>query len=93
MFVPLWLIGLTVALILFLAARAFRGGGGGEMIERQQRAAPPPLSSPERSAALADPEIRMALAGRNKLEAIKLVRDRTGLGLKEAKELIERELQ
>ena len=39
---------------------------------------------------LAVPEIRLALAGGNKIEAIKLVRERTGLGLKEAKELIER---
>ena len=39
---------------------------------------------------LADPEVAMALAANKKIEAIKLVREKTGLGLKEAKELVER---
>ena len=42
---------------------------------------------------LASAEVRAALVGRNKIEAIKLVRERTGLGLKEAKELVESQLQ
>jgi ribosomal protein L7/L12 len=32
----------------------------------------------------------LALVGGNKIEAIKLVREHTGLGLKEAKDLVER---
>ena len=46
--------------------------------------------SSRRGAVLAVPEIRAALAGGNKIEAIKRVRERTGLGLKEAKDLVER---
>ena len=34
--------------------------------------------------------VAAALVGGNKIEAIKLVREQTGLGLKEAKELVER---
>jgi large subunit ribosomal protein L7/L12 len=106
MFVPLWLIGLTFALFAVLAARAFRRGGGGDMIERQQRAArrigaPTPHRSGEAShlpqslrsdeaAVLAVPEVRTALERGRKIEAIRLVREHTGLGLKEAKDLVER---
>jgi len=94
MFVPLWLIGLTVALVLVLGTLAFRRGGS-EMLDRQRRASPhlaptpAPVSTDQRTV-LASPEIRAALARGDKIGAIKLVRDRTGLGLKEAKELVER---
>jgi ribosomal protein L7/L12 len=40
---------------------------------------------------LEDPAVRAALAEGNKILAIKLVRERTGLGLKESKDLVERE--
>jgi len=65
------------------------------MIERQRRATPrlsptpSPISTDQRTV-LASSEVRAALAGGNKIEAIKLVRERTGLGLKEAKDLVER---
>ena len=36
------------------------------------------------------PDARLALQRGNLIEAIKIVRDRTGLGLKESKELVER---
>ena len=99
MFVPLWLIGLTLALLALFAVLAFRRGGG-DMIERQRRASPAhaptpaPIStqvpvSSDLLALLADPEIRAALEAGNKIEAIKRVRERTGLGLKEAKDLVE----
>lgn len=88
MFVPLWLIGLTLALILVLAVLALRRRGT-EMIEQQRRETPFPTT--DQLAALADSEVRAALARGNKIEAIRLVRERTGLGLKESKELVERE--
>lgn len=37
-----------------------------------------------------DSEVRRLLAGRRKIEAVKLVRERTGWALKEAKEYVER---
>ncbi|MEZ5710800.1 MAG: 50S ribosomal protein L7/L12 [Blastomonas sp.] len=36
-----------------------------------------------------DPEVRALISAGHKIEAIKVVRERTGLGLKEAKELVE----
>lgn len=92
MFVPLWLIVVTLAALVVLAGLAFRRRGGDEMLERQQRMAPAaPLTSSDHFAALADPEVRAALAADNKIAAIKRVRELTGLGLKEAKDLVERE--
>ena len=105
MFVPLWLLGLAGLAFVLLAWLAFRRLGG-EMIQGQQRdarriaaAAParpphtathPAIALPDDAVVLADPAVRAALAGGNKIEAIKLVRERTGLGLKEAKDLVER---
>lgn len=102
MFVPLWLIALAAAGLLLLAWLAFRRSGG-DMIERQRRdaqswSAPPSPPShravapptPDEQALFALPEIRAALERGNKIEAIKLVREQTRLGLKEAKELVER---
>ena len=107
MFVPLWLIGVAAAMFVLLLLLALRRGSG-DMIERQRRdarriAADTPLrpvhapthhvaAQPDEAAVLARPEINAALVGGNKLEAIKLVREATGLGLKEAKELVERNL-
>jgi ribosomal protein L7/L12 len=100
MFVPLWLIGLAAALLLLLAVLAFRrpggpsaGSGQAEMIEQQRRASRPPSPTIDEQALLAGPEIRAAIAAGHKLEAIKLVRENSGLGLKEAKELVERHIQ
>ena len=108
MFVPLWLIGVTVALLVVLTLLALRRGSG-DMIERQRRDARRIAShtphrpahapthhvaaAPNEAAVLARPEINAALVGGNKLEAIKRVREATGLGLKEAKELVERHIQ
>jgi ribosomal protein L7/L12 len=86
MFVPLWILVPAVFLLLWLLARTF--GSRGDMIERQRRAATP--VRPELLAqALADPEIRAAILGGHKIEAIKLVRLRTGLDLKGAKDLVD----
>jgi ribosomal protein L7/L12 len=86
MFVPLWILVPAILLLLWLLSRAF--GNRGDMIERQRRAATP--VSPELLAqALADPEIRAAIEGGHKIEAIRLVRERTGLDLKGAKDLVD----
>jgi ribosomal protein L7/L12 len=86
MFVPLWLIGLTLVVLLVLASLALRRGG--EMLERQRRETPLPTA--DQLASLADPEVRAALARGDKIAAIRRVRERTGLGLKESKDLVER---
>lgn len=84
----------VILLLLFLLVRR----GSSDMIERQRREAargrshaPKPINRADEAELLAEPEIREALDGGHKIEAIKLVRERTGLGLKEAKELVERE--
>jgi ribosomal protein L7/L12 len=102
MFIPLWLLAVAGFAFVVLVALAIRPRSGGEMIQGQQRdaqrlaahsahsAQPPAALQPEETAILADPEIGAALARGNKIEAIRLVRERTGLGLKESKELVER---
>jgi hypothetical protein len=96
---------LAFGLAAILVLRS-RGGERvrGDMIEQQRRAsgAGPPahprrLDGVDRNAAAAHvadpltvPEIRAAIEDGRKLEAIKLVRERFGLGLREAKELVER---
>lgn len=86
MFVPLWILVPAILLLLWLLSRAF--GNRGDMIERQRRAATP--VSPELLAqALADPEIRAAIEGGHKIDAISLVRERTGLDLKGANDLVD----
>jgi ribosomal protein L7/L12 len=99
MFIPFWLIGLTLALLFVLVTLAFRRGGG-DMIELQQRASPSgarpriaPTAAPASTdafAVIASPDVQAALADGNKIAAIKLVRERTGLGLGEARDLVER---
>jgi ribosomal protein L7/L12 len=55
--------------------------------------APPPIPVAEAAAPLAtgelDAQVQALLAGGNKIGAIKLVRERTGLGLKEAKDYVD----
>ena len=103
MFIPLWLLALAGFAFVLLAAMALRRRSDQEMIQGQQRdagrltATTPPRTVrtpaallPEETAILADAEIGAALAGGNKIEAIRLVREHTGLGLKESKDLVER---
>jgi ribosomal protein L7/L12 len=87
MFVPLWILVPAVLLLLILLARALAGGGS-EMVAGQ-RAATFETGS-DHLTVLAQPDVQAAIAGRRKIEAIKLVRERTGLGLREAKLLVER---
>ena len=88
MYVPLWLIVVVLAVALVAYVFFLQGRGGGEMIERQRRTTPPPPADHEK--VLASPDVRAAIAQGHKIEAIRLVRERTGLGLKEAKDLVER---
>ena len=97
MFVPVWLLALAGVAFVVLAWLALRRGGG-EMIQGQQRdarriashAPPQRTALPPDEAAILGPEIKAALAQGEKIEAIRLVREKTGLGLKEAKDLVER---
>ncbi|WP_305095687.1 ribosomal protein L7/L12 [Croceibacterium aestuarii] len=88
MFVPLWILVPAALLLLVLLARALSGGSR-DMIERQRAATFEPGS--DHLTVLAQPEVQEALRAKRKIEAIKLVRERTGLGLKEAKLLVERQ--
>ena len=90
MFVPLWLLGLIALAFLVLLRLAFARRGGVDMIERQRRSAPPAIAPGEEAALRAHPEIAAALAAGSKIEAIKAVREASGLGLKESKDLVER---
>jgi ribosomal protein L7/L12 len=53
----------------------------------QQQAAPAPASSP--TLPVVDADIARVVARGNKIEAIKLAREKYGLGLKEAKDYVE----
>ena len=69
--------------------------GGGDMLDQQRRntpASPIPMIQPQSDDAylLSRPGVREAMQNPNKIEAIKLVRQATGLGLSEAKDLVER---
>jgi ribosomal protein L7/L12 len=88
MFVPLWILVPAAMLLLFLLARAMRGGQR-DMIEVQRASAFEPGSV--HLAVLAQNDVQQAIAAGNKIAAIKLVRERTGLGLKESKQLVERQ--
>ena len=87
MFVPLWILVPAVLVLLFLLVRTLRGGDR-EMIAGQRASTFEPGS--DHLTVLAQPEVREAIAKGRKIEAIKLVRERTGLGLREAKLLLER---
>ncbi len=102
MFVPipaLVAIAVVIAFLLFLLMRR----GSRDMLDEQRREAG--VSSPRPSLTrqpstnrltrhdidhiLDEPDIAAALAAGHKIKAIKLVRERTGLGLKESKDLVE----
>ena len=103
---PLWLIVALVGVFVILLVLRLTRRAGGDMIERQRRETtglmantPPPnldgdvAPDNQRSdiaAVMGVPEIRAAIAKGRKVEAVKLVRERTGLGLKEAKDIVDR---
>ena len=90
MFVPLYILIPAALLLLVLIARLFAGGRQREMIDGQRDAGFEPGS--DHLTVLAQPDVHDAIAKGRKIEAVKLVRERTGLGLKESKQLVERRL-
>ncbi|AQA00219.1 hypothetical protein BWQ93_18455 [Sphingopyxis sp. QXT-31] len=77
-------VGLLIGLLL---ARFLRGGGG-----RRDLTAPPPARPPLRRVGderIDDEEIRELIRQNRKIDAIKLMRQKTGLGLAEAKDAVE----
>ena len=102
---PLLAIVVAIGAIVLVLAIFLRFRRGGEdMIARQkrktiaalerspsgQREVAPDTARSDVEALLAVPDIRDALQKGRKVEAIRLVRERAGIGLKEAKELVER---
>lgn len=90
MYVPLWILIPAALLLVVLLVRALTGGNRREMVDGQRGSGFEPGS--EHLAVLAQPDVQRAIADRRTIEAIKLVRERTGLGLKESKQLVERRL-
>ncbi|MCB2066175.1 MAG: ribosomal protein L7/L12 [Erythrobacter sp.] len=95
MFVPVWLLVVGGVAIAVLVMVLLRRSGGGDMLDQQRRntpASPIPMIQPQSDDAylLSRPGVREAMQNPNKIEAIKLVRQATGLGLSEAKDLVER---
>lgn len=99
----------AVALFGLIAfAVIVRRNSGGDMIERQRRQTPVPPPAPpphldgslapdnrpsDEAALVAVPEIRNAIQRGRTIEAVKHVREATGMGLKESKELVERHMR
>ncbi len=94
-------IGIAFLVLLVLAMR--RRSGDRDLVSPPRMGSPPPPLPPEQrrawpagAAPISDlppeleAEVRGVLSTGNKIEAIKLVRAATGLGLHEAKELVER---
>ena len=71
---------------------ALRRGGGPDLTGPPRTLSPPPTArpvAPVQDAPIDDDEIRELIRQNRKIEAIKRLRDATGLGLKEAKDAIE----
>ena len=81
------LIALGASLSLLVIFAALRAGSG----ERRRDLMHPPPMAPQAMTLPPETagEVRALLARRAKIEAIKIVREATGLGLKEAKDLVE----
>ncbi|GAA0276447.1 hypothetical protein GCM10009127_16430 [Alteraurantiacibacter aestuarii] len=88
MFVPLWIIIANAMLVAFLITRAMRSGGG-DMLERQRRTAPTHSAADEHRL-MTLPQVQQAMANGHKIEAIRHVREASGMGLKDAKQMVER---
>jgi large subunit ribosomal protein L7/L12 len=96
MYLPVPVLIAIAALLLILLVLALRRRGGRPDLTAPPRYAPPPQAWPAGAAPVGDlppdlaAEVRALLAQDRKIEAIKLVRQATHLGLGEAKELVER---
>ena len=95
---PTWMLMAIAALVLFAALRAGLVLGKRSRDDRGLVGPPPTSPKPvirrERGLVQALPadisaQVELALASGHKIEAIKLVRDATGMGLKEAKDFVE----
>ena len=91
-----WILGCVVvgAIGLWLVLRSRRAEVvGGDQKPTRSRPVPPPPSSPHQTTTTTlsplDHHVRKLAAEGNKIEAIKAVREHTGLGLKEAKDYVE----
>jgi large subunit ribosomal protein L7/L12 len=90
MFVPLPILIATGVIFLLLIARLVRSGrrdplmGGQPPVYRGAKPVPVATLSAETEA-----QVRALLAAGRKIDAIKLARDATHLGLRETKELVE----
>jgi hypothetical protein len=97
------LVAIAIAFLVLLLLALRRRSADRDLIAPPRTGSPPPAprAEPRRAwpagappigdlAAEIDAEVRAALAAGNKIEAIKLVRAATGLGLAEAKEMVER---
>ena len=96
MFVPIPVLILVALLIGLLIGLVLRGRGGRDDLIAPPRRIPPssfpspPFPSPGGGLSPeVEADVRKLVAGRQKIAAIKLVRTHTGLGLKEAKDLVE----
>lgn len=95
MYLPLPILAAIGIAFLALFLLALRRRSGDRDLIAPQRSAPPP-AWPAGAAPIGDAppeieaELRALLAAGRKIEAIKLVRESTGLGLAEAKDLVER---
>jgi large subunit ribosomal protein L7/L12 len=78
---PQWLL-LTITFVLGMIAGAMLRG-------RRDETPPAPPRFPPGSLPDLEEEVRRLMAERKKIEAIKLYRETTGVGLKEAKEAVE----
>lgn len=94
---PWWIIFPLIVVAMAIIARMLRvrGNRPDDMINRQMRdSTRPPASIADHGVLdgnlLDEPEILREIQRGHKIEAIKLVRERFGLGLKEAKDLVER---
>jgi len=91
----LWIVGCVVlgvvGLWLVLRSRRAEVVGGDQKPMRSRSVAPPPSSPKPMAGTLSplDQHVRKLAAEGHKIEAIKAVREHTGLGLKEAKDYVE----
>jgi large subunit ribosomal protein L7/L12 len=83
-----WILGFLVFALMLLLEQVLRLRRRVQQLERANRPALP-TSAADLPAAVQEKVWRLVQAGK-KIEAIRVVRDGTGLGLKEAKELVER---